>query len=117
MGGGGPYSFTLGKVLGGKIVNAPAGLILDERTGALAWTPKKDAHGEVPVSITVKNAAGTALHEFSIVVTPGLNPTRAPASCASTEGTGTPLAALVLLTALVSMSASRSTSTKRRRSA
>ncbi len=104
--GGGPYRFALGKVIGDDVVNAPDGMTIDERTGALAWTPAldiADASGgtlEVPVTILVENAAGSTLHEFVLDVEPPppeAGPI-APQSCANTGATiVTPVALIVLV--------------------
>lgn len=86
--GGGPYRFALGKLLDGRLVNAPAGMTIDERTGAVAWTPPLDGVGEAPVSFLVENAAGSTLHELVLIVEPAppeLGPL-APQSCASAGG-------------------------------
>lgn len=101
--GGGPYRFALGKVIGDGVVNAPDNMTIDERTGAIAWTPALDTAidvtVEVPVSVLVENAAGATLHEFVLDVEPPPSEADpiAPASCASSSAAQGALAGLALL--------------------
>ncbi|HVE85950.1 MAG TPA: PKD domain-containing protein, partial [Myxococcales bacterium] len=66
--GGLPVTWEVGKVVNGSRVNAPAGMSIDTATGLLLWTPRKDQVGDVRVSITATNAAGSDAQDFTVTV-------------------------------------------------
>ena len=65
----------------------PAGLTLDEATGAIAGTPV-DTAGEYPLTLTADNNVGTADHEIVITVQPGAAATLALAATDTTPDAG-----------------------------
>jgi len=65
--GGLPVTWEVGKASGGGRVNAPAGMQIDA-SGLVTWTPRKDQVGEVTVSLTATNAAGSDVQDFTVTV-------------------------------------------------
>jgi hypothetical protein len=75
--GGGPYRWSVGKMIGEELRGRPSGMEVDERTGEVIWTPTEEQAGDQPVTIMVQNVAGLAMQEFVITVLradAGLNP-------------------------------------------
>jgi len=66
--GGLPVTWEVGKTAGGSRVNAPAGMEIDSATGLVTWVPRKDQVGEVTVSLTATNAAGSDVQDFTVTV-------------------------------------------------
>ncbi|MFC1612190.1 Ig domain-containing protein, partial [Myxococcota bacterium] len=101
--GGGPYSWSAGKSVGGQTLGLPDGLNIDERTGEIFWTPSDDQLGEHALTLLVENVAGVGMQEYAITVeafagealSGGGNP--AGAGCACGEGAGSAKLGAVLL--------------------
>jgi MYXO-CTERM domain-containing protein len=100
--GGGPYRWTLGKNVEGRLLNAPEGMSVNETTGEIAWTPADGQRGEVAVSLFVENVAGVALQDFIVRVDglPGAagapGAVAVPSSCdCGASGAGAPSQALL----------------------
>lgn len=66
----GPFRWAVGVVVNGARVSAPQGLSIDERTGAVAWTPAPEQAGPQEVALTVTNEAGEAVQRFVVLVQP-----------------------------------------------
>lgn len=66
--GGRPVTWELGKASGGGRVNTPAGMSIDPASGLVTWTPRKDQVGDVVVSLTATNAAGSDVQDFTVTV-------------------------------------------------
>ncbi|HYV44247.1 MAG TPA: PKD domain-containing protein [Myxococcaceae bacterium] len=66
--GGLPVTWEVGKAAAGGRVNAPAGMQIDPATGLVTWTPRKDQVGDVAVSLTASNAAGSDVQDFTVTV-------------------------------------------------
>ncbi len=93
-----PLAWSLGKEIGGQLVRAPAGMQVDEESGALTWTPAASQLGPVEVSLVVRNAAGADLQDFTLSVAG--EPPAGGCGCGATPGPGWSLAALAALGAL-----------------
>jgi hypothetical protein len=66
--GSSPLGWSLGKLVGGELRRAPAGMRVDPLSGALSWTPLGDQVGPAEVSLVVRNAAGADLQDFVLEV-------------------------------------------------
>lgn len=66
--GGLPIMWDLGKIVGNQLVNAPEGMEIERSTGRITWTPQKTQQGEVRVSLSVTNGAGTSVQDFTLQV-------------------------------------------------
>ncbi len=64
----GPFRWAVGLVVDQQRVGAPAGMTIDEATGALTWTPTSAQLGSQEVALVVTNAAGSAVQRFSVQV-------------------------------------------------
>lgn len=63
-----PLIWSLGKMIEGQTTNAPDGMSIDPRTGALLWTPADHQEGNHWVTIMVINDAGMDVQEFEVTV-------------------------------------------------
>jgi hypothetical protein len=66
-----PLWWDVGKMLDGRQVNAPEGLLIDGDSGAVTWTPTAAQVGEQRVTLKAHNAVGTDLQEFTVTVAAG----------------------------------------------
>ena len=66
-----PLSWSLGKQMGSETVGAPSGMQVDTTTGALSWIPSGDQTGSIPVSLVVRNDAGSDFQDFMVQVEGG----------------------------------------------
>jgi PKD repeat protein len=73
-----PVTWRLGKEFDGQVVNLPAGMLIDERSGELTWTPTAEQQGPQPVTLTASNDAGRDRQEFIIDVTIADGPKDSP---------------------------------------
>jgi hypothetical protein len=64
----GPFRWVAGVVVDGARVSAPEGLSIDERTGAVSWTPTAAQVGAQEVALVVTNEAGEAVQRFVVTV-------------------------------------------------
>lgn len=65
--GGLPVTWTLGTSADGA-ADVPQGMELDAATGHIRWTPRRDQRGDVHVTLTATNAAGTDVQRFTVRV-------------------------------------------------
>jgi len=66
-----PFTWTLGKDVGGEIQRAPAGMQADQASGWLSWVPANDQADQNDVTLVVSNEAGSDFQDFSILVEGG----------------------------------------------
>jgi len=90
-------SWSVGKQLGTELTRAPDGMHVDPDLGTLTWTPGHGRAGPVPVTLVVRNDAGSDFQDFEVEVDEG-----GPAGGCGCSSSSTPPAclALVLLLAL-----------------
>jgi hypothetical protein len=80
-----------------SLVSGPAGLTVDEETGALSWTPAVRDRGEATARVRVENAAGA--DETDLALRVACSP-RYAIGCGCGAGSGSPLLGALLLLAM-----------------
>ena len=97
-----PLFWTLGRILNGELLNAPAGMLIHPTTGVVTWTPSAEQAGDHTVTLVVQNSVGPNRQEFVVHVDgedSATATTKKDEGCGCSQNARSPAAAILWLSA------------------